>query len=333
MLVNGAKLAACAVAAVAIWLCGVGAGPGGAPGRVAPRVRVPSLEASPAPPPGYIVYSSLRNGRWRVVRMKSDGSGATLLRGRGNNTYPLWLPDGRILFNSDRSGKWQVYTMAWDGTGQTRVTDGTRNEEHAGVGGGGSLLLLREGPRTFRVRSLVTGVTKGLSFRKFTGTGGEIWPALSPDGARIAFLFKNGTGAARAVYRAAVRERARRFVVRPPAKAAVGCFNSWASDSTRFLMCIIDSDATGSDLYLIRERADGSWGKKRMTTAVNWDYFPAWSPDDSWITWAAAPLEGHDFSSPTYEIYAQPFDGTTPIRLTTDGFPDNAPSWGDPPTP
>jgi len=323
------KAAAAAVAGTVIlvtgilpWMQGTGAsGP------------TQTVEAGATPPPGYIVYSSLRSGRWRIVRMKSDGTGSQLLRGQGNNTYPVWLPDGRILFNSDRSGKWQIYTMAWDGTGQTRLTDGSRNEEHAGVGGGGNLLLVRQGLRTFRVRDLAAGTSKALSFRKFAGTGGEIWPALSPDGQRIAFLFKNGSGAERAVYRAKVVERARRFVVRPPTKAAVGCFNSWASDSNKFLMCIIDSNATGSDLYLIRKRPNGSWVQRQVTTAVNWDYFPAWSPDDSWITWAASPLEGHDFSSTTYEIYAQPVGGSTPLRLTTDGHPDNAPSWGDPATP
>jgi Tol biopolymer transport system component len=286
--------------------------------------------AAATAPGGYIAYQSLRSGRWRIVRMNSDGSGKTVLPGKANNTAPVWLPDGRILFNSDRSGIWNIYTMAADGTDVRLVSSSTRSENHEGIGGGGQLILVRRGLRSFRIRNLGTGVVKPVSFAAFPGTDGELWPNISPDGSRIAFLFKSGSGAQRAVYAAALSEEPTRFVVGPATKVAVGCFNSWAADSSGFLMCIIKDQALGSDLYLASVGQDGSWTKTRVTTAVNWDYFPAWSPDNSWIVWAASPVEYHDHGSPTYEIWARPAAGGDPVRLTTDSYTDNAPSWSAP---
>ncbi|HWR96812.1 MAG TPA: hypothetical protein VN317_00165 [Candidatus Methanoperedens sp.] len=281
-------------------------------------------------PGGFIAYQSLREGRWRIVRMNSDGSGKVLLPGNGNNTYPVWLPSGRILFNSDRSGMWKVYSMAANGTAVRLVAGGSVPMEHAGVGGDGRLLLVRIGLRSFRIRNLATGEVKPVSFASFPGTGGEFWPALSPDGGKIAFLFKNGGVAQRAVYAAPITEETTRYTVGPATLVAVGCFNSWAADSSRFLMCIITNEAEGSNLYLATKGQGGLWTKTRVTAAVNWDYFPAWSPDNSWIVWAASPVENHPFESATYEIYAKPAAGGALVRLTKDAYADNAPSWSAP---
>lgn len=284
-------------------------------------------------PAGSIAYQTLRSGRWRIAVMNSDKSGKTLLPGKGNSTAPVWLPDGRILFNSDRSGKWKIYTMAANGSGVTAVTTGTKAEEHAGVALGGKLLLVRRGARSYLIRDLDTMTSKPLSFASFPGTGGEFWPSLSPDGTKIAFLFKNGSGAKRAVYAASVTEEATKYLVGPATKVAVGCFSSWAPDSSGFLMCIIKNDAEGSDLYLATANPDGTWTKTRKTTAVNWDYFPAWSPDGGWIVWGASPVKNHAFESPTYEIWSMPAAGGVPVRLTKDAYADNAPSWSLPPLP
>lgn len=290
----------------------------------------PAESAAAPNPGGYIAYQSLRAGRWRIVRMTSEGNDKTLLPGKGNNVAPVWLPDGRILFNSDRSGKWQIYRMAADGSGVERLTDGTRNEEHAGVTPDGRLLLVRRGLRSYRILDLLNGGSKPVSFSSFPGTGGEFWPALSPDGTKIAFLFKNGTNAARAVYAAALTLNAEstKYVVGAAAKVGVGCFSAWKPDSSGFLMCIIKNDAEGSDLYFAEQGIGGAWTKRRVTTAKGWDYFPAWSPDGGWILWGVSPVQNHAFESGTYEIYASSAeDPVAPVKLTKDNYADGAPSW------
>jgi Tol biopolymer transport system component len=93
---------------------------------------------------------------------------------------------------------------------------------------------------------------------------------------------------------------------------------------------IKNGSAGGSDLYRVEERIDGTWSKTRVTTKIDWDYFPAWSPDNSWIVWGISPVQYHDYENPTYEIWAMPAAGGTPLRLTKDGYADNFPSWGPP---
>lgn len=287
--------------------------------------------AAETAPAGTIAYQSLRDGRWRIVVMNSDRTGKVKLPGQGNNTLPVWLPDGRILFNSDRSGNWKIYTMAADGSDVRLETGSGKSEQHAGVTADGRLLLVRRGLRSYLVRDRVAGVNKPLSFSSFPGTGGEIVPTLSPDGTKVAFLFKSGSGAARAVYAAAVTETETSFKVGPATKVAVGCFSAWMADSSGFLMCMIkNGSAGGSDLYRVEERLDGTWSKTRVTTKIDWDYFPAWSPDNSWIVWGISPVQYHDYENPTYEIWAMPAAGGTPVRLTKDGYADNFPSWGPP---
>jgi Tol biopolymer transport system component len=253
-----------------------------------------------------------------------------VLPGKGNNSAPVWLPDGRILFNSDRGGIWRIYTMAADGSDVRSLSAGSRAETHAGIALGGKLMLVRRGPRSWAIRDLVSGATKPLSFTSFPGVGGEIWPALAPDASRIAFLFKGGSGASRAVHAAAVTEEASRYAVGTATKTAVGCFVSWAPDSSGFLLSIIKAGVDGCDLYFAREAPGGLWNKTRVTTAVSWDYFGAYSPDGSRLIWAASPAYNHELDSPTYEIYARSADGGTPVRLTKDGYADNAPSWSGP---
>jgi hypothetical protein len=106
---------------------------------------------------------------------------------------------------------------------------------------------------------------------------------------------------------------------------ANGCFTSWRSDSRAFLTCQFATfrGLPGTELWLADDRA----AREQLTTNMDWNYFPAWSPDERWLVWAASPLYSHDHATGKYEIYVKRLRDRHPVRLTFHTAPDEDPTW------
>ncbi len=276
---------------------------------------------------GEIVFTSRRDGPWRLYRINADGTGlARLSRGRANERRPLWIKDGaELVFQSDRAGVDQVWLAGPDLSGARPLSPPGRAEWLQGVSADGSRLLVRTGggPRDYLLRLLPAGRDLPVDFSALGVEGGWLDAILSPDGQRLAALYdpRRGGRGRRGVYvmELAVGDGGAR--ARAPRAASDGCGAGWAPDSRSFLTC--RTVHGGSDLWLAG--LDG--GLTRVTSRKNWDYFPAFGPDGSWIAWAASPLDQHDHGTGNYELYVRPLKGGEPVRLTFHSAPDQDPAW------
>ena len=103
-----------------------------------------------------VVFASDRTGNRDIFSMAGDGSGLRqLTSSTGTDDYPNWFPAGdRIIFASNRDGNYELYAMNWDGSSQTRLTTDPPSPPEK--------------------------------------IYDDVYPAVSPDGARIAWVKRQG---------------------------------------------------------------------------------------------------------------------------------------------
>lgn len=273
---------------------------------------------------GEIIFESKRGAFWAIWKMNADGTHLKRITDeKSNDRNPVGSYDGKLIyFNSNRTGHHQIYSMNPDGGDIKNLSQSDKDEILWSVTQDNTKIFFKtrqDGEMAFFVRELATGNVKQIDFSEFPGKDGKIEPRVSPDGQKIAFLFKGGKSASRAVY---VGDLDSSYKVKNIVKIHLGCFSAWSRDSSRFIMCFFTHGGTA--LHLIEP---GSKEFISLTEGGRWNYFPAWSPNEDWFVWAASPTPYHDFDKSPYDIYIASTKDKKPIRLTFDPAPDLSPSW------
>jgi Tol biopolymer transport system component len=166
----------------------------------------------------------------------------------------------------------------------------------------------------------------------------DAWEAaLSPDGTRIAYVtqrYRAPDGSFLGFCGACAPDTTRMVVVdtngansrfevlagAPPQPGEP----AWSPDGSR--IAFVATRGGNQDIYVIDVRT-GHF--HRLTTGIAQDEFPTWSPDGGTIAYDSSGsrfLDQNGLSS-TQEIWSIPASGGTPTRLTTNGEPDQAPSY------
>ncbi len=274
---------------------------------------------------GKILFQSNRDHLWQIYQMDVDGRHLKRLSdGKSNDQNPVWSSkDHRIFFFSNRSGLYQIYSMNEKGGDIQKVTEGDKEERLCNLNRDASKLLFqinkKDAMKAF-IRDLSDQTVHEIDFSQFPGCNGKIFPMLSPDGQKIAFLFKGGQGAKRAIY---VGDLDSSYRLKNIIPIHLGCFVAWAKDSASFIMCFFAPGGTA--LHWVK--ADGSEFTP-LTEAGRWNYFPCWSTDEKWIAWSASPTEHHEYEQgPYYDIYIASLENRKPIRLTFQTGADLVTSW------
>jgi Tol biopolymer transport system component len=153
-----------------------------------------STEGAPAwsPDGRWIAYSSYRNGRSAIWKMRADGGRKTLLAAGRTLDVPSWSPDGRRIAYAGVSG--QIWVMNADGNGKHRLTrtasgkgvdwapswspDGRRIAYESDVG---------TGPRDLTNEIWVIGADGSHPVRLTHNSLNDNRPVWSPDGNWILF--------------------------------------------------------------------------------------------------------------------------------------------------
>ncbi len=125
----------------------------------------------------------------QIYTLNPDGTDLRLLADHAGN--PDWSPDGRrIAFASDATGDDRINTMAADGTDQRLILaeqPGFEDETPRYTPDGNSIVFIRcqsESCAVYSVRLDGTNLTALTPFQDVI----DYYPAVSPDGARIAFV-------------------------------------------------------------------------------------------------------------------------------------------------
>jgi len=140
-----------------------------------------------------ILYVAVIAGVEELFTMNLDRSGSTqITHASGNHENPLWSPDGkRIVYSSDKNGRSAIYVSNADGGDEERLSDDRYEYIHPSWSPDGSKVIYcstddlhppQKNPseifsldlKTRKVQTLITG-------------GINTYPALSPDGKKIAF--------------------------------------------------------------------------------------------------------------------------------------------------
>ncbi len=279
---------------------------------------------------GEIVFASRRRGNWRLYRMDADGANLVLLsRTRANHRWPTFVMGGRkLIFHSDQAGPMQIYLADPDLGNARLLSPPGRAERFHGMTADGRLMLVAksEDPRGYVLRRLDTGREVPVDFSAHGLIDGWLGADLSPDGRKIAYLFKaRGPRGqpGRAVYMMDLDPATGK--ASHPRQVSDGCYTVWRADSQAILTCrfALFRGAPGTTIWLA-----GPKGPQRKVAAkFGWNYFPTFSPDGKWLAWAASPITQKDDHTGNYEIYLQPLAGGSPIRLTFHSAPDVSPTW------
>jgi hypothetical protein len=133
-----------------------------------------------------IAFHSSRDGNFEIYVMNADGSNQTRLTNNAAGDFtPSWSPDGQsLVFRSNRDGNNEIYVMAKNGSGQTRLTNSTLDDQEPRFSADGTKIVFTRAAPT---RQIMVMNADGTNPVQITSAGNNFFPAVSPDGKKIAF--------------------------------------------------------------------------------------------------------------------------------------------------
>ncbi len=138
-------------------------------------------------PDGKIVYATDTAGNEDIWLMDADGANQRqLTNDKGLDTHPLVSPDNRyIFFTSNRTGESRIWRMNIDGSNQVQITN---------KNGGYSRFVTPDGKFLYYQSAMTDDLMKvSLEGGEESSFGENVgyFQAFSPDGNRLAFLFRD----------------------------------------------------------------------------------------------------------------------------------------------
>ena len=317
---------------VAVLVVGAVLAAAGAPAAAGPKD--PSGQAFPGDL-GVIAFTSDRDGGdLDVFRIDIDGTAPVNLTSNStaSDGVPAWSSEGTLIaFESTRGGSRDIWRMAATGRNPIRLTtDPALDLEPSWFPSDTKLAFRRNAAgdeaHIWTLRMDENGdPIAGSEVPLTKGTAGNIAPAVSPDGKRIAFV-SNRDGDDDIYVMKAAKESATNKPVKLTKNAVDDGNPDWSPDGKRIVFESRQGEGTVFHPDLLLEivvmNADGT-GQKRLTSNRVIDRDPVWSPDGKRIAFE------RDGGNTYRDIFRMKADGTNLYDITESDvlFVDANPSW------
>ena len=142
---------------------------------------------SVSPDEDRIVYVDRQNGQTDLWISGLDGRDAVRATDDAHDdSMPVWHPDGkRIIYNSSRNGVNQIFVVFIDSKRQAQLSLSDTDSYVADVSKDGTKILYTTTKDDADLWSIPTD--GGKESQVTSSVGAEVWPDISPDGAKIAY--------------------------------------------------------------------------------------------------------------------------------------------------
>jgi hypothetical protein len=290
--------------------------------RIVAAVLAGFLAAFVLPPAARAAFPGA-NGKIAISRagdiytINPDGSGAAqLTSGPDGDSEPAWSADGgSIAFSRSSGSNVDVYSMRADGSALTRLTTDPGSDHSPSWSPDGRTIYFAHTDATeidvYKVNADATGLTDVTN----TPASSEDDPAVSPDGARIAFSSTPNIF----VMDADGSNRTPVTGYPPPSRDSFREADDpdWSPGGGRIAYALI----FGGGSFFYRSvhvvNSDGTGDTELPPASAYEEEGPAFSPDGSWVL--AADNDG---------IYLKPADGSAPgTKIPNTTANDRSPGW------
>lgn len=287
---------------------------------------------------GRIAYTRTRTDSQFVFlcTLNANASGCAkqiqLTGSTANEGQPTWSPDGtQVAFESDVDGNWEVYRINANHTGITRLTVSNAVDGAPSWGnlpGRGWQIAFHSNRDNGVFNIYLADSRDGTGIQQLTADpASDRYPAISPDGRRLAFASNPGGGSTRIFVADLVLENQRVSLANITSLTddlpGESRKPDWSPDGTRLAFENIRNGQ--SAIYVVN--ADGSGGLQDLTGYSAFNGHPAWSPDGTRIAFHT------NRSGNNFEIWVMNADGTNPALLIAENQTDIVhPAWAAPPS-
>lgn len=276
--------------------------------------------------PGEVVFSSLRDGKWRLFRINADGSNLSRLSlGPANYTDPTFILHGsKLIYHSDENGPMQIFMANPDMSEAICLSPGGKEERFAGLSFKQLMLVYRPVDAAYYLRPLHSGAEVKVNLPDEFSTLPAMQLRLAPNGSRLLAVVKpedNQHGQGQMYV----------FTLNPVSGHTVlyralgaGDFANWRSDSEAlvFVRAANLNQSMGTTLWFWEEGGQG----QQLTDDLSWNIDTTFALNGPGLVWAKAPLFTRDPASGRYDIWLQREHGQA-LRLTQHSAPDAHPTW------
>ncbi|MDR1396406.1 MAG: hypothetical protein LBJ14_01530 [Desulfarculales bacterium] len=286
------------------------------------------LEQAQGKVAGEVVFSSRRDGKWRLFRVNADGSNLSRLSlGPANYTDPEFIQNGRrLIYHSDENGPVQIFVAQPDMAGPRCLSPLGQEERFAGLSGA-ELMLIYNPHQGYSLRPLLGGEAVPIilppALRHHPGL---FRLRLSPSGLRLAAefnLYENlfGLGQGQLFVLDLDPQNGRTGIY---AALGDGSFARWSRDSKAlvFIREMLKESHSGTGVWMWEDK-----GRiQQLSGEDGWNIQADFALGGPGLVWAKAPLYTRDLESGRYDVWLQQTNGR-PLRLTQHSAPDLHPSW------